>query len=82
VEALFCFSDPSTAVVPYKGLAQVVQGGINAIATREGYKEVKGSVEFINRTGADEPVQEPYPDLPWVKEGQQIIRLLDNTWDY
>lgn len=82
VEALVCAPDGTAPEAPSKGVADVWQGGINAVVTREGYKEVKGSVEFFTRAGGNRPVQEPYPDLPWVKEGQQIIRLLDETSDY
>lgn len=83
VRSLVCDSQGGvTPEAPFEGLASVLQGGINVIATREGYKEVKGSVEFIDEAGDGTPAEEPYPDLPWVKAGQQIIRLLDDTWDY
>jgi hypothetical protein len=68
--------------VPLQGTLQVFQGGINAIATREGYKEVKGSVELFGGLLGNTPAEQPYPDLPWVKGGQLIIRLLDDTLDY
>lgn len=81
VEALSCnkatanFGEsPSQADLNY------FQGSIDAYATHEGYQECQGSVEYAVTLFNNRAVQEPYPELPWLREGQMFIRLADDKW--
>jgi hypothetical protein len=57
----------------------VLQGGINAVRVQDGLKEVKGSVELYKSIyNPVEQLEAPFGGVTFVKEGQMIIRLLQD----
>lgn len=66
---------PSTATNTY------FQGQINQILIPYGHVDCKGSIEYSQRVNVTAPASEPYPQgVPWMKDGQMIIRVLADKW--
>jgi hypothetical protein len=84
VAALACAkASGESSEKPYEVRAVYSQGHLEAYATREGWKECAGSVEYVDAVVVDAstPVTEPFNDLTWLREGQLIVRL-EQDGDY
>jgi hypothetical protein len=85
VAALACLKsavDPSEE--PHEAHMRYYQGHLDTYATREGWKEWNGSVEYVvdvANDGEPAPASEPFSDLTWLRAGQMIVRLVQDA-DY
>lgn len=68
----------ATSAGPVTATAEVLQGGIKAVTVQDGLKEVKGAVELIADIDGKQEYVPPYGGVTFVKEGQMIIRMLQD----
>lgn len=71
-------ADGGSSESPLSAEAGVIQGAIKAVTVQDGYKEVKGAVEITNYIKAGLPIDTLSDGITFLKEGQMIIRLLQD----